>query len=46
MTHRPVRMPALLAGIGLAMTLAGLLRLQASAGDPTWMDEKGRVAIW
>ena len=32
MTHRPVRMTALLAGIGLAMTLAGLLRLQASAG--------------
>ena len=29
MTHRPVRMTALLAGIGLAMTLAGLLRLQA-----------------
>ena len=29
MTHRPVRMTALLAGIGLAMTLAGLLSLQA-----------------
>ena len=29
MTHRPVRMTALLAGTGLAMTLAGLLSLQA-----------------
>ena len=28
MTHRPVRMTALLAGTGLAMTLAGLLSLQ------------------
>ena len=32
MMHRPVRMTALLAGIGLAMTLAGLLSFQARAG--------------